>query len=36
MTVPVTGNVHATSSCETLALLICVSAEYCEECAPPL
>jgi hypothetical protein len=35
MTVPVTGCVHATSSCETLVLLIWVSAVNCAECAPP-
>src|SRR5687768_9162566 len=35
MTVPLTGNVHATSSWETFDLLICSSAENCDECAPP-
>src|SRR5262249_1037012 len=29
------GNVHATSSRATFDLSICLSAEYCEECAPP-
>src|SRR5262245_45113812 len=29
------GNVHATSSRATFDLSICLSAEYCDECAPP-
>jgi len=35
MTVPLTGNVQATCSWDTFDLLICLSAEYCDEWAPP-
>src|ERR687890_453555 len=35
ITVPVTGSVQTTSSCDTFDLLIWLSAEYWEECAPP-
>ena len=35
ITLPVTGYVHATCNCDTLVLLIWLSAEYWEECDPP-